>query len=303
MAITAIDLFAGLGGFSEGARRAGFNVVWAANHWALACEYYALNHCILPQCQDLQQADWSKVPGHDVLLASPACQGHSKARGSDKPHHDIQRSTAWAVVSAAEYHRPKAIVVENVLEFLQWTLFSAWQQALTKLGYVVSSHVLDAADSGVPQNRVRAIVICTRSSKPIKLHLPRRKHVPACSILNFSDGRWSRINKPTRSPATLERIKNGRSVYGERFIFSYYGNTKTGRCMRRPIGTITTRDRWAVVDGDKMRMLTVDEARKAMGFGEAYKLPSNSREAMHLLGNAVCPPKAADILTALKEQI
>ena len=32
----AIDLFAGAGGFSEGARAAGVNVVWAANHWPAA---------------------------------------------------------------------------------------------------------------------------------------------------------------------------------------------------------------------------------------------------------------------------
>lgn len=30
---TAIDLFAGLGGWSTGARMAGVDVLWAANHW------------------------------------------------------------------------------------------------------------------------------------------------------------------------------------------------------------------------------------------------------------------------------
>ena len=30
---TAIDLFAGLGGWSTGARAAGVQVLWAANHW------------------------------------------------------------------------------------------------------------------------------------------------------------------------------------------------------------------------------------------------------------------------------
>lgn len=32
---TAIDLFAGLGGLSTGARAAGVQVIWAANHWTL----------------------------------------------------------------------------------------------------------------------------------------------------------------------------------------------------------------------------------------------------------------------------
>lgn len=31
--MNAVDLFAGLGGFSEGAEQAGCRVVWAGNHW------------------------------------------------------------------------------------------------------------------------------------------------------------------------------------------------------------------------------------------------------------------------------
>ena len=78
----AIDLFAGAGGFSTGAAMAGAEVVWAANHWPLAVEYHTANHPSAAHiCQDLHQANWANVPGHDLLLASPCCQGHSKARG------------------------------------------------------------------------------------------------------------------------------------------------------------------------------------------------------------------------------
>ncbi|WP_394372821.1 DNA cytosine methyltransferase [Ralstonia mannitolilytica] len=35
---TAIDLFAGIGGFTESAEQAGVKVVWAANHWRLAVD-------------------------------------------------------------------------------------------------------------------------------------------------------------------------------------------------------------------------------------------------------------------------
>lgn len=176
----AVDLFAGLGGFSEGARLAGVRVAWAANHWRAAVQVHAQNHPDTAHaCQDLQQADWSEVPAHDVLLASPACQGHSRARGTERPHHDACRSTAWAVVACAEYHRPPVCVVENVPEFLRWRLFPAWADAMTRLGYAVRPLAVDAADCGVPQHRRRVFVVCTVGSASLPLKLPTRPHVPA----------------------------------------------------------------------------------------------------------------------------
>lgn len=297
----AIDLFAGIGGFSEGARLAGIDVVWAANHWPAAVDMHAANHPgTAHACQDLQQADWTQVPAHDLLLASPACQGHSRARGSDKPHHDATRSTAWAVVSALECHRPAFGVVENVPEFLQWALFPAWCEALKALGYSVATHVLDAADAGVPQHRVRMILVLARRRAPLTLTLPKRPHVPAACIIDFDAGKWSPIHRPGRSNATLARVAAGRHMHGERFLTAYYGNERGGRSLQRPIGTITTVDRWAVIDGDRMRMISVAEARRAMGFRDSYQLPVRPRDAMKMLGNAVCPPKIADVLTALR---
>lgn len=298
----AIDLFAGLGGFSEAAEQAGCNVVWAANHWPEAVATHAENHPGTQHlCQDLHQADWTQVPEFDLLLASPACQGHSRARGKDRPHHDATRSTAWAVVSAIECHRPAAALVENVPEFCRWSLFPAWCQALRALGYSAAPHLVDAADHGVPQHRSRVFIAITRSEHPIQLQLPRRDHVPAASIIDFDSGRWSPIERPGRSPATLERIRNGRAAHGDRFLTAYYGNERGGRTLARPIGTITTRDRWAVIDGDRMRMIDVPEARRAMSFRDCYRLPDNRRLAMHMLGNAVCPGAAADVIRALKE--
>ncbi len=108
--MNAIDLFAGAGGFSTGATMAGCTVVWAANHWPAAVQAHANNHPnTVHVCQDLQQADWTRVPAHDLLLASPACQCHSRAPGKGRAHHDAQRATAWAVVSAAECHRPAVV--------------------------------------------------------------------------------------------------------------------------------------------------------------------------------------------------
>lgn len=298
----AIDLFAGAGGFSTGAAMAGCAVVWAANHWPAAVQVHADNHPDTAHvCQDLHQADWTQVPDHDLLLASPACQGHSRARGKERPHHDAQRSTAWAVVSAAEYHRPEFVVVENVPEFTRWALYPAWCEAMRALGYALAPHVIDAADHGVPQHRRRVFIVGTRSQAPIQLKLPQLAHVGAAAIVDFSAGRWSQVYRPGRSPATLARIETGRREHGDRFLTAYYGNERGGRPLYRPVGTITTRDRWAVVDGDRMRMLTVEECRKAMGFPATYRLPERAKDAMHMLGNAVCPPVARDVITALRE--
>lgn len=304
--MNAIDLFAGAGGFSTGAAMAGAKVVWAANHWPLAVEYHAANHPHATHvCQDLHQANWQQVPQHDLMLASPCCQGHSKARGkaNGNPQHDASRSTAWAVVSAAEFHRPAAFVVENVAEFLDWALYPAWQAALAALGYSVAPHVLDAADHGVAQNRVRLFLVGTRSKTPLHLELEREAHVPATSFVDFGAGNWSEINREGRAASTLERVKNGRTCHGDQFLTAYYSSERGGRSLHRPIGTITTRDRWAIVNGDRMRMLSKDECRKAMGFPDSYILPAAHRESVHMLGNAVCPPVAAKVIKAVIDQI
>jgi DNA (cytosine-5)-methyltransferase 1 len=108
------------------------------------------------------------------------------------------------------------------------------------------------------------------------------------------------VPRPGRSERTLQRIRAGRAAHGERFATAYYGSERGGRCLSRPLGTITTVDRWAVIDGDRMRMLSVPEARAAMGFPDDYRLPATHRTAMHMLGNAVVPQVAADVLDALR---
>lgn len=301
--IKAIDLFAGLGGLSTGARQAGLDVIWAANHWPDAVKWHAANHPETEHvCQDLHQADWPTVPDHEVMLASPCCQGHSKARGktNGNPQHDASRSTAWAVVSAAEFHKQKLIIVENVPEFLEWKLYPAWKAAMEALGYFLSINIVDCADLGVPQNRIRLFILCTKSKAPLQINLTKSEHLPASSFIDFSAGNWSDINKPGRAKATLNRIKTGRKAHGNKFVMPYYksGSGLTGRSLSRPIGTITTKARWGVVSGRKMRMLTVEETLAAMSFNKDTKRPAQNYLAIHLAGNAVPPLAGQRILEA-----
>lgn len=295
-----IDLFAGLGGLSTGAVMAGHNVVWAGNHWDTAVKYHQLNHPNTEHvCQDLQQANFYQLPSYDCLLASPACQGHSLGRGRDLARHEVSRSTAWAVVEALEAGSPPLFEVENVEKFTDWNLFKAWKYAIESLGYSLSINLLDAADYGVPQNRLRNFIIGTKSKKPLPLKLEKQAPVTARSVIDLDSGNWSPIKTKRRSPKTLARIERGRrELKTDTFLIPYYssGSGLTGRSLDRPIGTLTTVDRYGIVRGDEMRMLTVDEMRKFMSFPDDTKLPPQHKIATKLLGNAVPPLLQKQIL-------
>lgn len=300
-----VDLFAGAGGFSEGARAAGCDVVWAANHWQLAVDWHAQNHQETQHlCQDLHQANWLTVPEHEITLASPSCQGNTPARGTDKPHHDAARSTAWAVVSCLEVHHTPVAIVENVSGFLDWTLYPAWEMAMKALGYHIQLLILDAADFGVPQNRVRLFIVATLRPMPA-LEFSRVPHQPIRDVIRWDEFNWNPIERPGRAAATLDRIAKGRRAFGGTFLAPFYGSGsgETGRSLDRPLGTVTTRDRYALIRGDKMRMLQPAEYRAAMGFPADYMLPKTRAEAIHLLGNAVCPPVATAIIQAVRANV
>jgi DNA (cytosine-5)-methyltransferase 1 len=172
---------------------------------------------------------------------------------------------------------------------------------MNALGYSVSPHILDAADYGAPQNRVRMFLVLAKSKAKMVLNVSKTQHIPASIFIDFESGNWQQIDKPGRAKATLERVEAGRKAHGGRFLISYYGNTKIGRSLDRPIGTITTRDRWAVIDDGRMRMLSRFECRAAMSFPTDYAIPDNHKLAVHLLGNAVCPEPAKRIIETLRK--
>jgi len=289
-----IDLFAGAGGFTAGALQAGADVLWAANHWPEAVAAHASNHPDTAHaCQDLTQADFTRVPEHDLLLASPACQGHSIARGAERPHHDALRSTAWAVIACVEAQRPGTVLVENVPEFLDWALFDVWAMALERYGYSVTTQVLDSSEFGVCQERKRAFVLA-RQDGALALESPRLDPVPLRQVIDWDAGRWSSI--ASKVDATRDQAARAQAKHGDRCLIVYNGSRNAGRSLDAPAPTITTVDRLAVLDGDRMRMLTLDEYRVCMGFDPSYRLAPRKKDAIKLLGNAVCPPQAAELV-------
>jgi DNA (cytosine-5)-methyltransferase 1 len=155
---------------------------------------------------------------------------------------------------------------------------------------------------------VRVFVVGVRkdlSREAIPIASGSEQHVPIGDVLDFDAGNWSPIYKPGRAEATIRRIENGRVAFGDRFVAPYYGSGsgKTGRSLERPIGTLTTKDRYCLVDGDRMRMLLVKEALLAQGFPEDYQLNGTRKIDMHLIGNSVPPAMTRHVIERLTESL
>ncbi|MHA3791477.1 DNA cytosine methyltransferase [Sphingomonas sp. YL-JM2C] len=100
------------------------------------------------------------------------------------------------------------------------------------------------------------------------------------------------------------------------FMVKYYGNEEDGHGLDKPIGTVTTKDRFGVVtvdiDGEPyaivdigMRMLSPRELYAAQGFPASYIIdpviagkPLTKTAQIRMCGNSVCPPMAEALVRA-----
>ena len=294
-----IDFFAGAGGSSLGAMWAGARPVAAVNHWHIAAATLRANHPGL----DVREEDVlsaSSLPPADGLLFSPECKYHTVASGGRRraPEHqqtaDRSRSTAWAVVWWVGNLLPEWWVVENVSEFRRWPEWPAWWEALGALGYYTAEGVLDASRFGVPQSRRRWFAVGHRS-RLVALPVGRAQERTVRECLDL-DLPGRPISGRGLADSTLARVEAGRAAGLEDFLAVYYGSGPQFQGLDRPCRTLTCVDRFALVRGDTLRMLTPLELRRIQGFPDGYHLAGNRREQVAQLGNAVPPAVMAAIV-------
>jgi DNA (cytosine-5)-methyltransferase 1 len=120
-------------------------------------------------------------------------------------------------------------------------------------------------------------------------------------LIEEGEYKWSMVSD--KAASTKRKWANGIKDHGDDFLIAYYGSERGGRSIKKPLGTITTKEKFALINRDKMRMLSLSEYKNAMGFPSEYLLPKSKSLALHMLGNAVCPPVAKEILTQMKECI
>ena len=309
-----LDIFCGAGGSSAGARAAGTEIIAGIDACRIATDTFKANFpdasVITNRLEHVDLAELKLEVGRiDLLLASPECRNHTCARGA-APVDESSRATALYALEYARAFRPRWLVLENVIHMRPWSGYSELKAGLDKLGYALAEHVLNASDFGVPQARRRLFLIGDREREPCFLAPDAASApVPADSVLD-DPGVWrmSPLFSPRRAKATLAKAKRAFAALadGTSFLLVYYGNDGSGGWQRldRPLRTITTVDRFALVEHDghvwRMRMLQVPELRRAMGHGDAFKLPVGSRrDRIRLLGNGVCPPVMEAVVRSL----
>ena len=312
VSIRAIDLFSGGGGSSWGASKAGAKIVAAFDRWNVAAKTH---HTNFPDAKffpgKLENRNLKKLTKKlgriDLILASPECTSHSPARGN-KPGCKASKDTAFQVIRFARAFKPRWVIIENVVSMRKWSRYAEFKRKLQKQNYNVREQVLNAMHFGVPQSRRRLFLLCDRKRMPKELAVSGDSPRTAKTLVNLNGKyQYAPLYKKDRAKATLLRARRALRALGKSkpFLLVYYGSDAAGgwQHMNRPLRTVTTVDRFAVVrrsqSGRGMRMLQVPELQIAMGMHAMRFEYGTRRDQIKLLGNAVCPPVMRAVVSHL----
>jgi len=158
---TFIDLFAGIGGFRMALERNGGKCIGFSEINNDAIEYYCRNY---NEDKSENFGDITKIkslPNHDILVGGVPCQSWSIAGrnlGFDDDRGQLWNDTIYLLNQS----RPKAFIFENVKGLTDPRNKTALQYILNRIkeaGYSADYFVINSADYGVPQNRVRVYII------------------------------------------------------------------------------------------------------------------------------------------------
>ena len=298
---TAIDLFCGCGGLTQGLKDSGINVLCGIDVWDKAIETYRKNHKHIGLCEDLTKldpefvADMIETRHVDIIAGGPPCQAYSIAGKRDK--NDPRSSLFLEYIRFVKFFQPKLVIMENVVGLLSVKTANGEKvidiivDEFKKIGYVVEYKVLHAAEFRVPQMRRRVIfygkpensrmilshpepILQKEEFVPVKKILQDRTSIPLSYFLSLKalDGIKSK----------KERMKEKGNGFGAQFLD-----------FNRPCYTITARyykdgyDALVKYDDTNVRRLTEREAASVQTFPETFEFVGNKKETYMQIGNAV----------------
>ena len=213
--------------------------------------YRAINPETTVVCGDITKDEvFSKILAScpkkvDFILASPPCQGMSvagKNRNQTTMEADERNYLITYVVKAIKATNPDYVLVENVPALLKLELQYAgkYRTVLDILQYEfgdqyeIDSMVVDSADYGVPQTRLRAIIKMNRKGKNWSWPLKKDKitvrdaigHLPSLEAGEYSEIKWHFARKHSKDNILwMKHTPTGKSAFSNPV---YYPQKKDG---------------------------------------------------------------------------
>lgn len=311
-----LDLFCGAGGFSQGFKKAGFDIVAGIDIWDKAIETYKKNHEHLALCKDLTVYTPSKlvkeynIKDIDVIIGGPPCQGFSNAGKRDIK--DPRNSLFMEFKKYLDHFSPKMFIMENVMGILSMKNQKG-DKCIDIITNLLQEHYniiitkLYASDFGVPQNRRRVLIFGIRKDLgiiPSEPNVLYKKHErPAVStVLEDTET----INESYYLSQTAldgikhkkERMRKEGKGFGAQFLK-----------FDKPSYTIPARywkdgyDALVKYSDDKIRRLTVLELARIQSFPDSYKFVGSKKDIIMQIGNAVAPKFAYYMAKHLKRML
>jgi len=180
------ELFAGVGGFRIGLARAGWKTVFS-NQWEPATKVQHASDVYVARFgseghtnEDIANVE-SLPKNIDLLVGGFPCQDYSVAKtlNSSKGLKGKKGVLWWEILRLVHGQKPKFIFLENVDRLLKSPSnqrgrdFAVMLKTLGDEGYTIEWRVVNAAEYGFPQRRIRVFIIATKKRKPAQKESPQ----------------------------------------------------------------------------------------------------------------------------------
>lgn len=291
------DLFAGAGGFTTGARRAGCKVVYACDAWPEALETYRRNHPgTHTQCLELPAPIPFPTDGRPFHLhGSPPCQRFTDMGKAHNTEANLERAS-----SLIEWFLQTALTC-GATSWSMEQVSRAETRAIVEAARVrhpkrVAYATLDFYELGVPQHRKRLIAGSPALVAQLVRTCSAKRHRSVGDTIAKPRGTMVRNSANWTSKRLRHDRKDGESKY-------VYTKATADDCLHPLTGPAPTivcngdvRWWWRDPNGESQHaMLSVRELSLLQTFPGDYKLPEDCSLGKKLIGNAV-PPRVARLL-------
>jgi DNA (cytosine-5)-methyltransferase 1 len=166
MSTKIVSLFSGAGGLDLGFHGAGFSTIWANEYDKTIWDTFRHNFPdTVLETRSITEVIAAEVPDCDGIIGGPPCQSWSEA-GAGRGIEDARGQLFNDYIRILKAKQPKFFLVENVSGILaprHSESFRGFLKDFEDAGYSVSWKMVNANDYGVPEDRLRVIIIGFRN--------------------------------------------------------------------------------------------------------------------------------------------